>query len=176
MDSHALAGSRSTICHADSHTHRGPRDTATWDKTMRPQSADHLPGIGRRPGGCGRRGWGGKGRAGERRAPRLLPRPELHPRPQSLVLWGPESGAELARPQPFSKDAILERPPCPAPPGRLEDQPRSRPSGEGAAPSRGASRKFGLRERVREAGRHLRGLSAPIAGTGREDQAASPGP
>lgn len=55
MDSYALAGSRSTICHTDSYTLRGPRDAATWDQTMRPQSADHLPGKGRRPGGCRRR-------------------------------------------------------------------------------------------------------------------------
>ena len=52
-----------------------------------------------------------------------------------------------------SKDALVERPPCPAPPGRLEDRPRLRAYWDRVAPSLGASRKFGLRERVQQAGK-----------------------
>lgn len=161
MDSYALAGSRSTICHTDSYTLRGPRDAATWDKTMRPQSADHLPGKGRRPGGCRRRerregmgrGAGGGGRSA------FCPGPSCNPNPQSSVLRGGESGARSgprgrgSLASDSSKDVLVERPLCPAPPGRLEDRPRLRAYWDRVAPSLGASRKFGLRERVRQAGK-----------------------
>lgn len=165
MDSYALAGSRSTICHTDSYTLRGPRDAATWDKTMRPQSADHLPGIGRRPGGCKRRerregtgpGWGEAGAAPAALAGAATPTHKVRcSGAQSLepaAVPGPLGRGRGSLASDSSKDALVERPPCPAPPGRLEDRPRLRAYWDSVAPSLGASRKFGLRERVRQAGK-----------------------
>lgn len=165
------AGSRSTICHADSHTHGGPRDAATWDKTMRPPV--HRPPPGKMPaaGGCGSRARGGKGRPAKFGCPwDRVGRPQLSP--------GGLARAELVCPELSCTDALLERPPRLAPPGRPEHGPRQRPVWEGAAHNRWAFGEFGLRERP-AGGEGTCGRRAPrprAAGEGSRLGAAGPAP
>lgn len=120
-DSDALAGSRSTICHADSHAHRGPGDAATGGRDNARQPAAQLAGARRRPRRCGRRRWEGRG----------LPRPELRLRPQSL--GSRRAGVGGLQPSPCGRPRlcwpvrsfppVMERWPFPAPPEHLGHRP-----------------------------------------------------
>lgn len=101
------------------------------------QPAGHRAGKRRWPRRSGRRGWGGRRRAGpgpeEAGARAGWPGPSAtsackvrcsgdRSRSPQLSASG-LAKAELACPQLSSNDGLLERSPRPAPPGRLEDQP-----------------------------------------------------
>lgn len=162
------------------------------DETMRPAAC--RPPRGKTPEAAalgeerlGKAGQGPGAGGGGRRA-RGRPWPELHLRPQSLD--APEAGAvspqlslgglaeaELACSQLSSNDGLLERPPRPAPPGRLEDQPRTRAFWNGAAYDRRAPGSLGLLARDPQEGKAPAGAPAHRPRAPRaEDQASSPWP
>lgn len=166
---HALAGSRSTICHADSHTHGGPRDAATWDKTMRPPV--HRPPPGKMPaaGGCGSRARGGKGRPAKFGCSwDRVGKPQLSP--------GGLARAELVCPE-------LSPVRMPSWKGRLARSSRAPRARTTTAPRLGGGRSQSLgfrgiraQKKAGGRGRHLRAPRAPTAGGGEREQAGSRGP
>lgn len=115
--------------------------------------------------------------------------PEQHLRPQSLDARGAGVGspplspgglarAELACSQLSSNDGLLERSPRPAPPGRLEDEPRLRGSWNGEAYDRPAPGNLELLERDPQGGKAPAGdartdRGRPEPGPGFEPQAPS---
>lgn len=136
---------------------RGIRQCARSLPTTSQEKVGGRVAAGGEKGGKASAGGRGESGGGGHRA--FCPGPSCNPNPQSSVLRGGESEARCSPrgrgslASDSSKDVLVERPLCPAPPGRLEDQPRLLAYWDRVAPSLGASGKFGLRERIRQAGK-----------------------